>query len=29
MHTTEFVKYGLAELVKGDTRYTHMLLPNG
>ena len=29
MHTTEFVKYGLNELVKGDTRYTHMLLPNG
>jgi len=29
MHTTEFVKFGLRELTKEDSRYTALVLPNG
>ena len=29
MHTTEFVNFGVAELARGDSRYTDLLLPSG
>lgn len=29
MHTTEFVKFGLRELTKEDSRYTALVLPSG
>ena len=29
MHTSEFVKYGIAELRREGSRYTHLLLPSG
>ncbi len=29
MHTTEFVKFGLRELTREDSRYTALVLPNG
>ncbi|APT91621.1 AMP nucleosidase [Corynebacterium phocae] len=29
MHTTEFLRFGLRELVRADSRYTALVLPNG